>query len=104
MVLLDALPAEYGLMVGAKEVHHSVRMQRAELLFHALLVVLVKIEVALRQLLVFLHNLVQDVDVERQSLGRVKILYQFSANGAPHSILVVQLGDAAGAKRVAAVN
>ena len=65
VVLLDALSAEYSLMVGAKEVHHSVGMQRAELLFHALLVILVEIEVALGQLLVFLHHLVQNVDVER---------------------------------------
>ena len=74
MVLLDALPAEYSLVVRAKEVHHSVRMQRAELLFHALLVLLVEIEVTLRQLLIFFHHFVQDVYVEGQSLGRVKIL------------------------------
>tara|TARA_B110000285_G_scaffold192055_1_gene220207 strand:+ start:207 stop:353 length:147 start_codon:yes stop_codon:yes gene_type:complete len=46
MVLLDALSAENGLVVGAVEVHDSVRMHIAKLFLHALFILLVKIEVA----------------------------------------------------------
>ena len=45
MVLLDTLPAEDSLMVGAVEMLHSVDVLLAEFLRHALLIFIIKIEV-----------------------------------------------------------
>ena len=102
--LLDALPAEDGLVAAAVEVLDAVWVLLAELVRHLFFVVFVELELTGRQLLVLLDYLVQNVDVQRQAFGALKVLDQLATDGATHAVVVVQLRNAAGAQRVAAVH
>ena len=73
MTKFDALPAKYGFMVGAIKMLHSVLMTLTEFLSHLLLILIVEIKVAICKLSVFFDDLVQDVDIERESLGTIQL-------------------------------
>ena len=102
--LLDALPAKDSLVVGTIKMLHSLRVDVAEFLNHAVFVIVFKIKVALCQDLILLHNFVQYIDVKRQSLRTIQIFNQFSADWAPDPIVVVQLCDAICAQSMSAMN
>ena len=104
VVLLDALPAEHCQVVRTVEVLDPLLVLVAHLLLQSVLVILVQVEVSFRQDGVLLNHLIENVDVEGQSLGALQLLDQLPADGAPHSVLVVELLDAVGAERVAAMN
>ena len=101
---LDALAAEDGQVVGAVEVLDALWMLLAQLLAETLLVLVVEVKARLREDVVLLDHLVQDVDVEGESLGTLQVLDELAADGAPDAVLVVQLLDAGGAEGVAAVH
>jgi hypothetical protein len=63
MILLYALSAENGLVIGAVKMHDSVRMQVTKLFFHTLFILLVKIKVALSKLLVLFNDFIKDVNI-----------------------------------------
>jgi hypothetical protein len=107
----DALAAEYSEVVAAVEVLHSLRVLLAELLLERVLVLvgtrppgLLEVEVGLREDRIFFHHLVQNVDVQGESLGRLQLLNQLPADRAPHSVVVVKVLDAGGAQGMAAVD
>ena len=104
MKRLDTLSAENVQMVRAVEVLDTFRMYLAELLRKALFVLILKVETCARQDRVFLDNFVQDVNVQRKALGAFQPLDQLAADGASHSVLVVQLLDAVRAQSMAAVD
>ena len=104
MVQLDALTAEYGLMIRAIEMLHALGVLEAEFVGHRILVLILKIEIAFCQLLVLLDDLVQDVDIQRQALRRVQVLYQLAAYWTANAILMMQLTNAVGAERVPTVH
>jgi len=100
----NALATENGQVVGAVEVLHSLRVLLAKLLAETLVILIFKAEGCLGKDGVFLHNFVQDVDVEGQTLCTFELLDQLAADGAAHAVLVVQLLNAVGAQGVAAVH
>ena len=104
MKRLDTLSAENVQMVRAVEVLDTFRMYLAELLRKALFVLILKVETCARQDRVFLDDFVQDVNVQRKALGAFQPLDQLAADGASHSVLVVQLLDAVRAQSMAAVD
>ena len=102
--LLDALTAEDCHVVRAVEMLHSFRMNFAQLLRKRFVVLVFKRKADFRKDVVFLHNLVQDVDVQWQAFSTFELLDQFAANRATHSIFVVQLLNAVSAEGVTTVN
>ena len=104
MKRLDTLSAENVQMVRAVEVLDTFRMHLAELLRKALFILILKVKASARQDWVFFDDLVQDVNVQRQALGAFQPFDQLAADGASHSVLVMQLLDAARAQSMAAVD
>ena len=104
MVLLDALSAEDSQVVGTVEVLDPLLVLVAHLLLKGVLIILVQVEVSFRQDGVLLDHLVENVDIEGQSLRTLQLLDQLPANGASHTVLVMQLLDAIGAQGVATMN
>lgn len=97
---LNALPTEDRLVRRTIKVLHPVGMLLTQLAIQLLLRLLLKIESSLRQYWVLLDNLIQDVDVEGEALGRLQILDQLAADWAADAVLVVQLHDASSAESV----
>ena len=81
-----------------------ILMVFAKFLGHALFILVVKVEIAVGKLCIFLDHLVKYIDIERQPFGAVQLLDQLSANWAADPVLVVQLRNAVCAKGVPAVN
>ena len=102
--LLDALPAEDGLVTAAVEVLDAVWVLGTELVQHLVFLLVVKVKLAVSKLSVFLHHFVQDVDVQGKSFCTLEVLDEFTADGASHSVVVVQLSDAAGTEGVPAMD
>jgi hypothetical protein len=100
VIFLDALSAEHRKVVGAIKVLDSLVVLVAQQAVDALLV----LEVNVSQDAVALHDLVQDVEVERQFVHAFDLLNQLSANWAPDSIVVVQHREAFSAESVSAMN
>ena len=107
----DALAAEYGQVIRAVEVLDSLGMLLAQLLGEGVLVLvstgtpgLFEIEVGLRENRVLLDDLIEDVDVEGEALRTLELLHKFAADGAPHTVVMVQVLDARGAQGVPTVH
>ena len=75
-----------------------------DLLLESVFVIFVKIKISFREDGILFDYLVENVDVEGQSLCALQLLNQLPANGASHSVLVVELLDAVGAQSVATMN
>lgn len=101
---LNALPAEDVQVVRAVEVLDTLGVLLAELLGQALLVLVLKVKARAREHGILLDNLVENVNVEGQSLRALQLLDQLAADGAPDTVLMVQLLDAIGAQSVPAVD
>ena len=82
----------------------TFRMLITELLTESLFIFIFEVERGLVEDWILLNDLVENVNVQRKSLCAFKLLDQFSANRASHSILVVQLLDAVRAESMSAVN
>jgi len=93
----DALTAEDVQVVGAVEVLDTLGVLLAELLGQALLILVLKVEAGAREHRILLDYLVENVDVEGQSLRALQLLDQLAADRAPNTVLMVQLLDATGA-------
>ena len=104
MKWLDALTTENVQMVRAIEVLDTFRMLLAQLLGQALLVLIFEVKTGPRKNWIFLHHLVQDIDVEGESLSTFQLLDKFAADGASDAVLVVQLLNTVRAQRMAAVD
>ena len=104
MERLDALPAENVLCTGTVKVLDALWMNFTELVGERLLIFVLEIEAHILQDRVLLDDLVEDVDVEGQTLSTFKLLDQLATDGAPNPILVVQLSDAACAECMPAVD
>jgi len=100
MVFLDALPAENGEVVGTVEMLHALVMTLAKQTVNAILV----LEVDVSQDAVSLDDFVEDIEVQRQLVHTLDLLHQFSADGASHSVVVVQALKALSAEGMSAVN
>ena len=95
----DAFPAENSEMIAAIEMLHAFRVLDTQLVLKCLIVFLCgaaffEIEISLGENGVLLDHLIEDVDVEGQALGRFKLLHKLAADGAPHSVVVVESLDA----------
>eukprot|EP00354_Favella_ehrenbergii_P000882 CAMPEP_0170464500 /NCGR_PEP_ID=MMETSP0123-20130129/9204_1 /TAXON_ID=182087 /ORGANISM="Favella ehrenbergii, Strain Fehren 1" /LENGTH=247 /DNA_ID=CAMNT_0010730179 /DNA_START=573 /DNA_END=1314 /DNA_ORIENTATION=- len=101
---LDALAAKDVEVVRAVEVLDALGVLLAELLGEALLVFVLEVKAGAREDRVLLDDLVEDVDVERQTLCTLELLDELAADGAPHAVLMVQLLNAVRAEGVAAVD
>ena len=104
MKRLDTLSAENVQMVRAVEVLDTFGMHLAELLRKTLLILVLEVKACARQDRVLLNDLVQNVNVQGQALRALQLLDQFAADGASHSVLVMQLLDAVRAQSMAAVD
>lgn len=91
-------------MVGAIEVLDTFGMLLAKLFRQAILILILEVKAGAGKDWVFLHNFVQDVDVEGQTLGTLQLLDQFTADGASDAVFVVQLLNTAGAESVPTVD
>ena len=65
MIELDTLPAKDRFVATTVEMLHAIRMLITKLALHYVLFVFIKLKSAFRQLLVFLNNFIQDVDIQR---------------------------------------
>ena len=79
-------------------------MLQAKLVSHGAFILIVEIEVAVSQLLVLFDDFVEDVDVQWQSLRRIELLYQLTADGAANTVLMMEFADAVGTESVPTVN
>ena len=104
MKWLDALSAEDRQVIRAVEVLDTLWVLITELFTESFFILIFKVKGGLVKDRILLNDFVENVDVQRESLGAFKLLDQFSANRASHSILVVQLLDAACAESMSAVN
>ena len=77
---------------------------RAQFWAHHILVLVVEVEVGLGQHAILLNDLIEDVNIERQTLWTLKLLDKFAADRASHTVLVVQLVNAVSAQSVTTVN
>ena len=107
----DALAAEYSEVIRAVEVLDALGVLLAQLLSEGVLVLLsagatglLKVEVGLRENRVLLYDLIEDVDVKGEALRTLQLLHQLAADGAPHTVVVVQVLDTGGAQGVPAVH
>jgi len=107
----DALAAEYSEVIGAIEVLDSLWVLLAQLLSEGILVLLspgpaglLEVEVGLRENRVLLDDLIEDVDVEGEAFRTLELLNELAADGASHTVVVVQVLDARGAQGVPAVH
>ena len=107
---LNALSAKDRLMIRAIEVLDAVRMISAKLVLHGhfsfleAASLILKVEVACGEHLIFFDDLVENVNVEREALRRVQLFDQLATDGAAHAVLMVQFTDAVGAQRVTTMN
>ena len=83
---------------------NTLGMLIAQLLTESFFILILEVKGSLVQDWILLDNFIENIDVERESLSTFKLLDQFSANRASHSVLVVQLLDAIRAKSMSAVN
>lgn len=81
-----------------------VMMHFTQLLLYLVLTLLVEVEVHALKDVVVLHYLIEDIDVERQTLHCFQVLDQFSAQRTADSILSVKLSQAIRAESVSAVH
>ena len=107
----DTFAAEDSQMVRAVEMLHSLWVFLAQLLCQGLLVLvgastagLLEIEVRLGQYRVLLDYLVEDVDIERKALCTLKLLHEFAADRASHSVVMVEVLDAGGTEGMPTVD
>lgn len=100
MVFLDALSAEDGEVVGAVEVLDTLVMSFAQQALDAFFV----FEIDVSQDTIAFHNLIQDIEVQWKLVHAFDLLHQFSADGAPHSEVMVQALQALSAEGVSTVN
>ena len=91
MELLDALATEYRLMAAAVKMLNTIWMLVTKLLHHRILVIVFKIECEVCELAIFLDDFVENINIEWQSFGTLKLLDELSANRASYSILMMQL-------------
>ena len=101
---LDTLATEDVQMVTAVEVLDALGMLLAKLLRQAFLILILEVEARACQDWVLLDNLVQNVDVEGESLSTLELLDELAADGAADAVFVMQLLDAVGAESVPAVH
>ena len=104
MQRLDALAAEDVQVIRAIEMLDTLRVLLAQFLRQTFLVFILEVKAGARKNRVLLDDLVQNVDVEGKALSTLKLLDELAADGAPNSVLVVQLLDAVRAQSVAAVD
>ena len=76
----------------------------AQFLSQHLLIFIVKVERGRVEYRILGHHFIQDIDVEGQPFCAFQLLDQFSADGAPDSVLVVQVLDTRGAEGVSTVH
>ena len=100
MVLLDALSAEYCEVVGAIEMLHPLIVLLTQEEIDDFFV----FEVDVPQDTVSLHDLVKDVEVERQLVYGFNLFDEFPTNRTPHPMVMVELGEALSAEGVSAVD
>ena len=100
MVLLDALPTEHGLVVGAVEVLDPLVMAIASEALDALLI----FKVNYPENGVPLCDFIENIEIEGQFVDTLNLLDQLPANGAPDPVVIVERLEALGAKCVAAVD
>ena len=65
---------------------------------------LFEVEVGLRENRILLDDLIEDVDIEGEAFRTLKLLHELAADGASHTVVVVQVLDARGAQGVPAVH
>ena len=104
MELFDAFSAKHSQVVAAVEVLHTLTVVVAQLLFKSLFVLIVEFEVGLGKYRVLFDYLVEDVNVQWETLSAFELLNELAANWASHSVLVVELLDTVRAKSVPTVN
>ena len=73
VVLLDALATENCEVIGTVKVLHSLRVDVAQFVLQRLLILLVEVEVRLRQDLVLLYHLVQNVNIEGKAFSTLEL-------------------------------
>ena len=101
---LYTLTAEDIQMIGAVEVLDSFWMNFTELLRQGVLIFILEVKACTCENRVFGNNLVQDVYVEREAFRTFKIFNEFTADGAPNAVFVVQLLNAIGTKCVSTMD
>ena len=98
MELLNALSAKHSQVVATVKVLDTLTVVVAQLLFESLFILVIEFEVGLSQNGVFFYNFVEDVNVQRETLCTFELLNELAADWTSHSVLVVELLDAVGAK------
>ena len=96
--LLNALSAKHSKVVATVKVLDTLTVVVAQLLFESLFILVIEFEVGLSQNGVFFYNFVEDVNVQRETLCTFELLNELAADWTSHSVLVVELLDAVGAK------
>ena len=82
----------------------SLVMLLAYFVGETLFVFIVKVETCLCKYRVLGDNLIEDVNVERESLGSFQLFDQFTADWTTHTVLMVKLLDAVSTESVATVD
>ena len=101
---LDALTAEDVQVVRAVEMLDTLWVLLAKLFGKTLLILIFEVKAGAGKDWILLHDFVQDVDVEGESLGALQLLDQLAADGASDTVLVVKLLNAVRAQSMAAVD
>ena len=104
MEWLDALPAENVQVVRAVKMLDTLWVLFTELLAEALLVLILEVKARACQYRVLLNHLVENIDVEGQTLGRLQLLDKLAADWASDTVLMVQLLDAVRAQSMATMD
>jgi hypothetical protein len=101
MVLLDTLPTENRQMIRAVKMLDPLIMLLTEQGLR-LEVLIFKIDIS--QNVVTFDYFIQNVEVERQLIHGLDLLHKFPTDGASNPKVIVENGEALGAKSVSAVN
>ena len=104
MKWLDAFAAEDVQVVRAVEMLDTLWVLLAKLFGKTLLILIFEVKAGAGKDWILLHDFVQDVDVEGESLGALQLLDQLAADGASDTVLVVKLLNAVRAQSMAAVD
>ena len=104
MKWLDAFAAEDVQGVRAVEMLDTLWVLLAALFGKTLLILIFEVKAGAGKDWILLHDFVQDVDVEGESLGALQLLDQLAADGASDTVLVVKLLNAVRAQSMAAVD
>ena len=99
MILLDALPTKDREVIGAIEVLDALIVLVAQETLYAVLV----LEVQISQDGISLHDLIQDIEVQRQFIYTLHPFHQLPAYGTSHPKAVMQRLKALRAKSMTAM-